>query len=52
MFPNSRSECDSGFETYSTMLKRKFAGQSSGLEPKGAVKSSWIHPKRPFTFTL
>ena len=49
MLPKSRSECDSGFETYSTMLKRKLSGQSSGFEPKGAQKSSWMKPPTPFT---
>src|SRR5882672_2352751 len=47
MLPNSRSECDSGFDTYSTRLNRKFAGQRSGLEPNGAQNSSWIQPPRP-----
>src|SRR3970040_2094119 len=46
MLPNSRSECDSGFETYSTRLKSKLNSQSSGLEPDGAQNSSWIHPPR------
>ena len=49
MFPKSRSECDSGFETYSTRLKRKLSGHSSGFEPKGAQKSSWMKPPTPFT---
>ena len=38
MLPNSRSECDSGLDRYSTQLKRKFAGQSSGLEPNGRAE--------------
>jgi len=49
MFPNSRRECDSGFEMYSTRLKRKFSGQSSGFEPNGAQKSSWMKPPTPFS---
>src|SRR5689334_8231422 len=51
MFPNRRRECDRGFETYSTTLKRKLSGHSSGLEPKGAQKSSWMKPPTPFSFT-
>ena len=38
MFPKSRSECDSGFETYSTMLKRKLSGHSSGFDPNGRAE--------------
>ena len=48
MLPNSRSECDSGLEMYSTRLNRKLAGHSSGFEPNGAQNSSWIQPPRPF----
>src|SRR6266446_3191230 len=47
ILPNNRSECDSGFETYSTRLKRKLAGHSSGRAPKGAQNSSWIQPSGP-----
>src|SRR5688572_3056382 len=47
MLPNSRSECDSGLEMYSTRLKRKLAGHSSGLLPNGAQNSSWIQPPSP-----
>src|SRR5690349_21731157 len=47
MLPKSRSECESGLETYSTQLKRRFAGQSRTCEPKGAQKSSWIQPPTP-----
>ena len=52
MFPKSRSECDSGFEMYSTMLNRKLAGHSRGFLPKGAAKSSWIQPPSPLTLIL
>ena len=31
MLPNSRSECDSGLETYSTKLNSRLSGHSSGL---------------------
>src|SRR3954452_25451117 len=48
MLPKSRSECDSGFEMYSTQLKRKLAGHRSGLEPNGAQKSSCMKPRAPF----
>src|SRR5690349_25174653 len=48
MLPNSRSECDSGLEMYSTQLKRKFAGHSRKWEPNGAQNSSWIQPPTPF----
>src|ERR1051325_5535723 len=51
MLPNSRSECDSGFEMYSTQLNRKFAGHSSGFEPNGAQNSSWKKPPTPFAET-
>src|SRR5216110_1756470 len=47
LLPNSRSECDSGLEMYSTQLKRKFAGQSSGFEPNGAQNNSWTKPPAP-----
>src|SRR5687767_7066699 len=47
MLPNRRSECDRGFDRYSTQLKRKLAGQSSGLEPNGAQNNSWMKPPRP-----
>ena len=49
MLPNSRSECDSGLDMYSTRLNRKLAGHSSGLEPNGAQNSSWIQPPTPLT---
>src|SRR5258706_13429014 len=48
MLPKSRSECDSGFEMYSTQLKRKLAGHSSGFEPNGAQNSSRTKPLTPF----
>src|ERR1043165_6017393 len=51
MLPNSRSECDSGLEMYSTQLNRKFAGQSSGLEPNGAQNSWWMNPPSPLAAT-
>src|SRR5882672_9108608 len=47
MLPNSRSECDNGFDTYSMKLNIRFAGHSSGFEPNGAQNSSWIQPPRP-----
>jgi len=31
MLPNSRSECDSGFDTLLDQIDRKFAGQSNGF---------------------
>src|SRR6478672_5178316 len=49
MLPNRRSECDSVFEMYSTIWKRKLAGIKSGWEPKGAKKSSCSHPPTPLT---
>src|SRR5688572_22016223 len=49
MLPNSRSECDRVFDTYSTIWNRKFAGQSAGCEPNGAQKSSCSQPPKPFT---
>ena len=52
MLPYSRSEWESGFEMYSTALKRRLAGQSSGFDPNGVQKSSWIQPRRPFTLML
>ena len=51
MFPKRRSECDSGFEMYSTRLKTKLSGHRTGLEPNGEQKSSWMKPNRPFVFT-
>src|SRR3954471_7184050 len=48
MLPKSRSECDSGFEMYSTQLNRKLAGQRSGFEPNGAQNSSCMKPLTPF----
>src|SRR5258706_5869232 len=47
MLPNSRSECDSGLETYSMKLNIRLKGHSSGLEPNGAQKSSCTQPPRP-----
>src|SRR5450759_4924268 len=52
MLPYNRSECDSGLDTYSTMLNRKLNGHRMGFAPKGAQNSSWIQPPRPFTFML
>src|SRR5438445_1072347 len=49
MLPKSRSECDRGFEMYSTRLNRRFGSHSSTFEPKGVQNSSWIQPPRPFT---
>src|SRR5436305_4119921 len=49
MLTKSRSECDKVFEMYSTIWKRKFAGMSSGCEPKGAKKSSCSQPPMPLT---
>src|SRR5450759_3127643 len=49
MLPYSRSECDSGLDTYSTMLNRKLNGHNSGFEPKGAQNNSWIQPPSPLT---
>src|SRR5260221_11937380 len=51
MLPKSRSECDSGFEMYSTQLKRKLAGQSRTFEPNGAQNSSWMKPPAPLAAT-
>src|SRR5450756_2698101 len=47
MLPNSRSECDSGLDMYSTRLNNKLKHISSGaihagLIPNGAQNSSWI----------
>src|SRR5215813_10269556 len=59
MFPNSRSECDSGLEMYSMHWNAKFAAMASGIRtqdsglsesfgaPNGAKNSSWIQPPRP-----
>src|SRR6476619_7093113 len=52
MFPYSRSECERGFDTYSTALKSRLNGHSSGLAPNGEQKSSCIHPPRPLTLML
>src|ERR1017187_977935 len=52
MLPYSRNECDSGLDTYSTMLNRKLNGHRMGFAPKGAQNSSWIQPPRPFTLML
>src|SRR5580765_8564743 len=51
MFPKSRSECDRGLEMYSTRLKRKLRIHSSGFEPNGEQKSSWIQPPSPLVFS-
>src|SRR5690349_16260007 len=48
MLPKSRSECDNGFDTYSTPLKSRFAGQSRKCLPNGAQKSSCTQPPKPF----
>ena len=47
MLPKSRSECDSGFEMYSTRLNSRLTGHSSGCAPNGAQNSSWIQPPSP-----
>ena len=52
MLPYSRSECDSGFDTYSTTLNSRLKAQSSGLLPNGEQNSSWIQPPRPLTLML
>ena len=52
MFPYSRSECESGLETYSTKLNSKLAGHNSGLEPNGEQNSSWTQPPKPLTLML
>src|SRR3954463_10292769 len=51
MLPKRRSECDSVFEMYSTIWKRKLAGISSGCEPNGAKNNSCSQPPRPLTET-
>src|SRR5690349_2567045 len=51
MLPNSRSECESVFDMYSTRLKSTFAGQSSGLLPKGAQTKPCTQPPGPFAAT-
>ena len=39
MLPYSRSECDSGFDTYSTALNSRLNGHSSGIRlPNGAAE--------------
>src|SRR6185436_11302351 len=48
MLPNSRNECDSGLDTYSTQAEGGFAGHSRKCLPNGAQKSSWIQPPTPF----
>ena len=35
ILPNSRSECESGFDTYSIKLNRKFNGKTQNLVPNG-----------------
>ena len=57
MLPKSRSECDSGLETYSTRLNSKLNATSSGEShsgrvPNGAQKSSCIQPPMPLTLRL
>src|SRR3989304_931488 len=52
MLPNNRSECDSGFDTYSMKLNSRLKNTSSGdaqsgLTPNGAHNNSWIQPPRP-----
>src|SRR3974390_1719617 len=49
MLPNSRNECESGFDTYSMKLNIRLAGHSSTLEPNGAQNSSCTQPPRPLT---
>src|SRR3972149_3809522 len=47
MLPYSRSECDSGLDTYSTRLNTKLNGHSTGGGPKGAQNNSCIPPPQP-----
>src|SRR5690242_4310340 len=48
MLPKSRSECDNGLDTYSTALKAKLTGQSTGWPPNGEATSSCAKPPAPF----
>src|ERR1700704_4504719 len=57
MLPYSRSECDSGLDTYSMILNNtlkamRIGDAHNGLMPIGVLTNSLIQPKRPLFLML